>query len=453
MQATLRNAVLALLLPLFVASGPFRMIMEAGAAAAPASTAALPEVAPLPPADAASAPASTDGTFDAARLEQLVAPIALYPDALLSQVLMASTYPLEVVEADRWLAKNPGLKDAALDTALKDQDWDPSIKALMLVPDVLKRMSENIDWTKDLGDAFLAQKTEVMDTVQRMRGKAYEAGNLKSTKEQVVTQQQDKIIVIEQAAPEVVYVPTYNTAVVYGPSWYYPSYYYPSMYYYPPGAALFTFSVGVAFGAAIWGGCNWGWGGGDVNIDIDRYNEFNRNTSIDRGDRNQINTGDRGGGKGNWQHDASHRDGVNYRDSKTASQYGRGEGGVSRDQARGRSSPSAGTRDLSGGGAGGATRDLSGGGASAGTRDVSGGGGSRDLSTGASAGTRDLSSGSGNRSSTGASAGSRDLSSSSAARSSSMDRSASSRGASSRGTSSFGGSRGGARGGGGGRRR
>ena len=166
-------------------------------------------------------------TFSNEQLEQIVAPIALYPDSLLTQVMMGSTYPLEIVEADRWVKQNKSLKGSALDSALKDKSWDPSVKSLCTVPDVLAKMSENLDWTQDLGDAFLGQKTQLMDSVQRMRGKAYEAGNLKTTEQQVVTQQPDKIIVIEQASPQVVYVPSYSPTVVYG-AWSYPTYYYPA---------------------------------------------------------------------------------------------------------------------------------------------------------------------------------------------------------------------------------
>ena len=175
-------------------------------------------------------------------------------------MLMAATYPLEIVEAARWVKANPGLKDKALEEGLKKQDWDASVKSLCGFPDVLKQMDENLDWTQDLGDAFLGQKTELMDTVQRMRGKAYDSGNLKTTEQQIVTQQPDKIIVIQPADPEVIYVPTYSSTVVYG-GWSYPSYYYPPMYYPPPyGYGAMAFTVGVVWGAAIWGGCNWGWG-------------------------------------------------------------------------------------------------------------------------------------------------------------------------------------------------
>jgi hypothetical protein len=405
------------------------------AAAAPAADTASPP---------AAAPAAT-GEFAQDQLEQLVAPIALYPDTLLTQILMASTYPLEIVEADRFMRQNTGLKGDALDKALLEKEWDPSIKAMCTMPDVLTKMSDNLDWTQDLGDAFLGQKTELMDTVQRMRGKAYEAGNLETTKEQTVTQQEDKIIVIQQSDPEVIYVPQYNSTVVYGSSWGYPSYYYPPMYTYPPGYGLFSFSVGVAIGAAFWGGCNWGWGGSDIDIDINRYNEFNRNTNINA-DRDRINTGDRGGGKAGWNHDASHRKGVNYRSQDVAQRNGAAAGSnrVSKDQARGRSNTAAGNRASTGAG----NR------ASTGASNRASTGASNRASTGTS---NRASTGASNRSSPSASSrssGSSRNSAYSGSRSPSHDRMSSSRGASSRGMSSYGGSRGGgaARGGGGRRR-
>ena len=392
--------------------------------------------AQAPATQAAGAPAATAG-FTKEQLEQIVAPMALYPDPLVSQMLMASTYPLEIVEAGRWMKANPGLKDKALEEALKKQDWDASVKSLCGFPDVLKQMDENLDWTQDLGDAFLAQKTELMDTIQRMRGKAYDSGNLKTTEQQVVTQQQDKIIVIEPADPEVIYVPTYSSTVVYG-GWSYPYYYYPPMYYPPPyGYGAMAFTVGVVWGAAIWGGCNWGWGGSDVNIDIDRQNNFNRNTNIDGG-RNQINP-NKAGGKQSWNHDASHRGGVNYRDNKTAQQYGAksGTNRVSRDQARGYDR--AGTSDRSAG-----QRGPSASTGAVGSRDT--GASSRDMGassrdTGAS--SRDT--GASSRSSS--SRGSSGSSAYSGSRSSGMDRSASSRGGASRGGGGM--SRGGAVAGGG----
>ena len=154
------------------------------------------------------------------QLDSLVAPIALYPDPLLSQTLVASTYPLEIIQLQQWLEKNKGLKDQALTDAVKKQDWDPSIQSMALLPEVVKRLAEDIKWTTDLGNAFLAQQTEVMDAVQRMREKAQETGNLKSSEEQKVETkvvESKQVIVIEQANPEVIYVPSYNPTVVYGP--------------------------------------------------------------------------------------------------------------------------------------------------------------------------------------------------------------------------------------------
>jgi hypothetical protein len=261
----------------------------------------------------------------------MVAPIALYPDALLSQVLMAATYPLEVVEAARWVKANPKVTGEKLEPALKDKDWDPSVKSLCAFPTVLQRMNENLQWTRDLGDA--------------MR-KAYDAGTLKSSKEQTVTEKEDKIIIIESAQPDVIYVPTYYPTAVYG-TWAYPTYYYPPMYVPPPaGSMFFSFAAGMFWGAAIWGGCHWGWGHSEVNINVNRYNNFVSNT-----DRTRVNQIQGGAGNSNWNHKAEHRRGVAYQDTGVAQRYGAsaGQTRVSRDQARGygdRSSrPSAGTRD------------------------------------------------------------------------------------------------------------
>jgi hypothetical protein len=234
-----------------------------------------------------SVPATAPGSAPAAsfkpeELDQLVAPIALYPDSLLAQVLMASTYPLEIVSAARWVEANPKLKDQALDEALQAQPWDPSVKSLTVFPEVLTMMNEKLDWTQKLGDAFLAQQADVMNAIQRLRSKAQAQGNLQTTKEQTVivepmpasqtTQEQGvavqqpavsqtTIIKIEPANPQVVYVPTYNPTVVYG-AWPYPAY--PPYAYYPPGyvaaTSLFSFGVGVAVGSALWGNCNWGRG-------------------------------------------------------------------------------------------------------------------------------------------------------------------------------------------------
>lgn len=264
--------------------------------------------------------------FSEEQLEQIAAPVALYPDALLMQVFMAATYPLEVVEADRWVGQEK-LSGSALDEALKGKDWDPSVKSLCTLPDVLSRMSENLDWTRDMGDAFLGQQSELLDAVQHLRDMAYKAGNLKTTSEQTVTVQPDKIIVIEQAQPQVVYVPTYSPTVVYG-TWPYPVTYYAPLYPPPrPGYPALAFATGVAVGAALWGGCHWGWGHSEVNINVNHYNNFNQitNNNFNRVNNNQ------------WYHNAEHRKGVNYRDNRTAERYG-GAGGrnrVSSSEARG----------------------------------------------------------------------------------------------------------------------
>ncbi len=435
-------------------------------------------IAPAAAATNVAAEQPVEDIFTPEQLEQLVAPIALYPDALLMQILMASTYPLEIVEADRWISKQPDLKGDALDKALLDKDWDPSVKSLTTLPSVLTQMSDNLDWTQDLGDAFLAQQNDLMDTVQIMRGKAYDSGNLQTTEQQQVTQNPDKIIVIQQASPEVVYVPTYSPTVVYGPTWGYPSYYYPAMYpYYPPGYGLLAFGVGVAVGGAIWGGANWGWGHNDVNIDIDRHNEFNRNTNNNfNGDRGQGNRGEgnRGqGGKEGWKHDASHRKGVDYKSKDVAQRNGASAGSnrVTKDQARGRStSPTASNRAGAGGqaqnraGSGGQAQNRAGGTGSQAQNRPAGTGAQAQNRSAASQGTRASSA---NRSqSAGSSAynpsrspGAKSSQSSgggsafSGSRTPSSDRMSSSRGASSRGTSSYGGSRGGGGGSRGGGRR
>ena len=259
--------------------------------------------------------------FKQEELDQLLAPIALYPDSLLAQIFMASTYPLEVVQAGRWTKDNQNLKGEALTAALEKQDWDPSVKSLVNFPQVLDMMNEKLDWTQKLGDTFLAHQKEVMDTVQKLRAKAEAQGNLKTTDQQkVVVEKETQTIIIESANPQVVYVPTYNPTVVYG-TWWYPAY--PPYYYYPPGyaagAAFISFGVGVAIGAAwgyAWGGCHWGHH--EVNIDINRNTNINNN--IDRSKyQNKVTTGQ--GGRGEWKHDPEHRKGVSYRDQGTAQKF------------------------------------------------------------------------------------------------------------------------------------
>lgn len=244
-------------------------------------------------------------------LDQILAPIALYPDSLLAQVLMASTYPLEVVEAARWLKDNSNLKDSDLDNAIKDKDWEVSVKSLVHFPQVLQMMSDKIEWTEKVGDAFLAQKDDVMNTVQNLRAKSKDAGNLKTTTEQKVVVA-DKIIEILPANPEVVYVPMYDPAVVYGPWWYpaYPPYpvYYPG--WTPAGVAAVSFASGFFVGAAVssWAGCNWY--AHDVNVNVNRTASFN-NVNVNKNVNVQ-----------NWQHDAGHRQGVPYKSASLNQRYG-----------------------------------------------------------------------------------------------------------------------------------
>ena len=275
---------------------------------------------PITPAQ--SAPEAQSKPFSQEQLEQILAPIALYPDSLLTQVLMASTYPLEIVQADRWTKQNKDKKGDALAKALEAQPWDPSVKSLVNFPPVLAMMSEKLDWTQKLGDAFLAQQKDVMGTVQKLRAKAQASGNLKTTKEQVVKVEKE-VIIIEPASPQVIYVPTYNPTVVYG-VWAYPAY--PPYPVYPPGyvatTAAFSFAAGAAVGAAwgyAWGNANWH--GGDVNINVNQNTNINNN--IDRSKYQKNVTGGQAG-QGQWQHDPSHRGGVAYKDQGTAQKYNRG---------------------------------------------------------------------------------------------------------------------------------
>ena len=262
--------------------------------------------------------------FRPEEIDQLVAPIALYPDSLLAQTLAASTYPLEIVQAARFVKQNKELKGEKLMAAAKDKDWDPSVKAMLEFPDVLLMMDEKIEWTEKLGDAFLDQQRDVMESVQRLRKKAEESGNLKTTKEQkVIVEQETKVIVIEPANPQVVYVPTYNPTVVYG-AWPYPAY--PPYPVYPYGyvaTAAFSFAAGVAIGAA-WGGYGgWGcgWGNNEININNSRQNNFTRN-NYNNSNRPQPKTGNQ-----NWKHNPQHRGNAQYRNQATAQKYGQQRSG------------------------------------------------------------------------------------------------------------------------------
>jgi len=369
------------------------------------------------------------------QLDALVAPIALYPDPLLAQTLVASTYPLEIIQLHQWMTKNQNLKDKALADAVAKQPWDPSIQSMAAVPEVVKRLADDLQWTTDLGNAFLGQQSDVMEAVQRMRKKAKEKGALESNEKQKVEAkvvEEKTVIVVQSASPEVIYVPTYSPVVVYGP----PVYPYPPIYYppYPPGAAFVTFSFGVMMGAAIWGGscCGCGWGHSN-NVNINVNNNFNKN---------HISTGNRpgGGGGGNWQHNPQHRGAAPYSNKATANKYGgsaKGQSPSSR-QAGTRQQPSAGTSNRGGGGPSASNR-ASGGTGSAGAKGPSTMGGGSSRGGGDQIGNRSVPKSSGSKAG-GFGGGSGGYSGSSA------------RASSSRGSSSMG-SRGGGSRGGGGRRR
>jgi hypothetical protein len=248
--------------------------------------------------------------FRKEELTQMLAPIALYPDSLIAQMLMASTYPLEVVEAERWLKQNRDLKGDALNDALQEKPWDPSVKALCHFPDVVIAMSDKLDQTRKLGDAFLGQEEEVMDTIQQLRRKAEEQGNLKTTREQEVIDESDAIK-IEPADPEVVYVPVYDPYYVYGPWWYpaYPPYY----WYYPSGfvtGGFIRFRPSVFIGISLFPWVWFDWHLHSVHIDIhktSRFHRFDRRRDYDRPD---------------WRHNPYHRKGVAYRDRATSQRFG-----------------------------------------------------------------------------------------------------------------------------------
>jgi hypothetical protein len=369
---------------------------------APLAATAQPGGAATAPPDGATA------TFTGEQLEQVAAPVALYPDPLLAQVLMASTYPLEIVQAARFVKDNPNLKGDQLDEKLKDQTWDDSVKSLVVFPQVLALMDQKLDWVQKLGDAVLGQQKELMDAIQRLRARAQKEGNLKSTSEQTVTvapaaaapppappapgqpppqtvvvqQPPAQVITIEPANPQVVYVPAYNPTVVYG-AWPYPAY--PPAYPYPPGyafgAAALSFGVGMAVGAAVWGNCNWG--GGNVDVDVNKNANFSKN--VNRSDvasqRTQRAQQGQAGNRSQWQHNPENRRGVQYRDQGTQQKYNRGsnpQAAQSREAFRGRAEQgrqdlSRGGADSRGGGSQGRDRAQTGGGFQG--RDQTGGGG------------------------------------------------------------------------------
>lgn len=267
--------------------------------------------------------------FTPEQLDQMLAPIALYPDSLLSQVLMAAGYPLEIVEAARWSKANPTLKGDAAVAAVKSMSWDTSVKSLVAFPDVLTNLDSHLDWTQKLGDAMISQQQAVADSIQRLRAKAAAQNNLKTTPQQKVTTEGsgDNVqYVIEPANPQVIYVPAYNPSWVYGP-WPYPAY--PPVYYPLAGAMMsgFFWGLGFAAGAAMFSSWNWGRGNAYVNVNVNQAqnidNNFNRNT---------INA------NGQWQHNPAHRGGVPYRDPATRARFNQAArpDAAQREQFRGR---------------------------------------------------------------------------------------------------------------------
>jgi hypothetical protein len=265
--------------------------------------------APSSPAQPANQPSPSAELLKPEQLEALVAPIALYPDELLANVLAASTYPLELVQADRWLKAHKSLKGDALKKEVEKQAWDVSVKALASTADVISMMSDKLDWTKSLGDAVLAQQADVMDAIQRLRSKAYDNKKLVTTKQQkisVQTQESKQAIVIESIDPGTIYVPYYDPVAVYG-AWPYTDY--PPYYFgYPSYIGAGVIAVGLAFGTGwaigrwgnYWGGgCNWG----NRNLYVNHYNRIN-------------NVGS------NWQHNPAHRQGVRYNNANVQQRFG-----------------------------------------------------------------------------------------------------------------------------------
>jgi len=273
--------------------------------------------AQTPPAQRSAAAAQPE-------LDQMLAPIALYPDSLLSQIFMASTYPLEVVEAARWSRANPGLTGQQAVDAVGGKDWDASVKSLAAFPQVLAMMDQQIEWTARLGDVFIAQEPQVMETVQSLRQKAYEAGNLRSTEQAYVVQQGDAYA-IEPASPEVVYVPYYDPRVAYG-SWWWPAY--PPVYWGPwpgyyvyPGFA-FAWGGGIRVGSGFFfSSCDWH--RRHVTI-VNVTNVFVNRSGV-------VNRPVRTGQPVVWQHDPGHRRGVPYHIASVQQRFGGAQAGQRRD--------------------------------------------------------------------------------------------------------------------------
>jgi hypothetical protein len=256
-----------------------------------------------------AAPAVSPSPLSAEQLDRLVAPIALDPDPLVAQILMAATYPLEIVEADRWL-QDPAhaqLQGAALTTALQQEPWDPSVKSLVPFSQLLRMMDKNLDWTEQLGDAFLAQQADVMDALQRLRQRALAAGSLASTPQQTVSTE-DQEIVIEPTSPDVIYTPTYNPWCIYG-QW--PDPEDPPIYFGTWGGYCASAENIISFGSAIYPFAFWAWG----HFDWHRHN-----TQINRDRFQQFHAGHEPPSE-IWQHDSAHRHGVPYRDAEATARF------------------------------------------------------------------------------------------------------------------------------------
>jgi hypothetical protein len=293
--------------------------------------AAFAQTTPQPAAQPAQG--GSQKIYNNQQLDQMLAPVALYPDALLSQVLMACTYPSNVADAAAWSAAHPKAQGDDAVKQVSSQPWDPSVQSLVAFPQVLAQMKQQPDWVQNLGDAFLAQPDDVMASVQRLRAQAQKAGNLKSNDQQKVVVEQapasapdTTVIQIEPTNPQVVYVPAYNPTVVYG-TWAYPAY--PPTYWPPPPgyaypvasglAAGLAFGAGIAISNSLWGGFDWGHN--DVNINVNRYNNINVHNRIS------------GNGNVNWNHNPNFRRGTPYRDSASRQRFGQGVGGANQRQA------------------------------------------------------------------------------------------------------------------------
>lgn len=285
----------------------------------PTAAQTLPSGMPATPSNTAAVPPPAQGpALSQAQLEQLVAPIALYPDPLLAQILMASTYPLEIVEAARWIVVHQHLVDGALTNALQGLNWDPSIKALAAFPHELQTMSTELQWSEALGNAFLAQQADVMAAVQDLRHKALAAGNLKQTGEcRCVIQVSGEIISILPAQPQEVCVPVYRPRV-YG-TWAYPQY--PPEYFFPPPVGfVFAPSLWIAFPPPIivasfgpfWGWSWFDWGHRDIIVDRDRF-------ALAAGGVGAVAFAG-----SVWAHNAAHRGGVAYADPRSAARFNSG---------------------------------------------------------------------------------------------------------------------------------